>query len=644
MNSNEEYLDSLLKSIEQKEAALQESETSPEMTVEPGQNVYADEVQNLDEEEIMRLLQQSSEESDQTELPGDMFDASESDAFDLHALLDNMSENEDAAQIQDLFEKAENNEPVSSEVEDMILQNDSDDVVEGAESAPETKKKKIWEKNPFAKLFSKRKKSPKENLEEEEAATEAEAEKEVESEAETAIEEEPSVAPDSSEDAEFSDISDLLMSLESVENQPVEAFDQPEESFEQPAELGEIWEDALQDNWGENLEDIPEKEDTYEPVEEDSLEDIPEKDSLEDIPEKNNQKRKKKNKKEKTDKTDKTDKTEKTPGFFSRLLQFLTEEDETEENPQAVDLVPLDDGVETLGITSDENQEVLAQLAKEDQKGKKKKKKKGKKGEKEEVPADADNLDEDEKPQETKKKQKKPKKEKKEKAPKMVDDTPTPKLSQKKVSATFLFAFTVMAAILVCCLFIPELFELKEARNAYYEGDYETCYRSLYGKKLSESDQIMYERSEFMMGIERRMDAYDSYCSVGDELRALDVLIQSVGGQREVLEKAGQYGLTSEAETAYQEILQLLNEKYQLTEEEILKICAYRQDALYTLHLKAIVAGETFIRPDYLREDGVPTEDASLQEENNEIPALEDVLPAEEELTETELEEGTTKP
>ena len=635
MNSNEEYLDSLLKSIEQKEAALQEAETSPEMTVEQGQDVYADEVQNLDEEEILRLLQQSSEEPDQTELPGDMFDTSESDAFDLHALLDNMSENEDAVQIQDLFEKAENNEPVSSEVEDMILQNDSDDVVEGAESAPETKKKKIGGKNLFAKLFSKRKKSPKEAPEEEDAATEAEAETEVESEAETAIEEEPSVAPDSSEDAEFSDISDLLMSLENVENQPV-AFDQPEEAFEQPAEpfdqpveLGETWEDTLQDNWGENLEDIPEKGDTYEPVEEDSLE---------DIPEKNSRKRKKKNKKEKPDKT------EKTPGFFSRLLQFLTEEDEPEENLQAVDLVTSDDGVETLGITSDENQEVLAQLAKEDQKGKKKKKKKGKKGEKEEVPADADNLDEDEKPQETKKKQKKPKKEKKEKAPKMVDDTPTPKLSKKKVSATFLFAFTVMAAILVCCLFIPELFELKEARNAYYEGDYETCYRSLYGKKLSESDQIMYERSEFMMGIERRMEAYDSYCSVGDELRALDVLIQSVGGQREVLEQAGQYGLTSEAEAAYQEILQLLYEKYQLTEEEILKICAYRQDALYTLHLKAIVVGETFICPDYLREDAVPAEDASLQEESNEMPALEDVLPAEEELTETELEEGTMKP
>ena len=87
-----------------------------------------------------------------------------------------------------------------------------------------------------------------------------------------------------------------------------------------------------------------------------------------------------------------------------------------------------------------------------------------------------------------------------------------------------------------------------------------------------------------------------------------------------------------------------MSDRYQLSEEEALKICAYEQDALYTLHLKAIVAGEEFVCPDYLREDGTGAYGVQADQEETVEAPLEDVLPEEEELVETEFEEGTDEP
>lgn len=623
MNSNEEYLDNLLKSIEQKENALKESEQSiePQDVVDSelvtGSDVLmGDPNRPMSPEEIEAMLAHAEEINGTQEEP----DEKAAD-MDLDDLLKSMSDNEDLAEIQTLFAKADNDEPVSGEVEELLKpETDLEEALsEDTTDAPKEKRKFLGKKG-IKGLFSKKEKKQK-NKSDFEAVIPDEAPADVEGTgmidwADAAIpDQDETDATDQLEtdlaaqdEADFADISDLLSSLNDVgeksnfDGSGIQLFT-PEEPAAEPEQVADLLGD-LQKNFenDEQLQDIPERDDDK----------------------------------------DNKDKKEKKKGVFARLLQFLTEEEEEEKTPDDP-LSELSEGIETLGITSDENQEALAQLDQEDQKGKKKKKKKGKKADQDKNDVAEGDRDEDEEPKEEKKK-KKPKKEKKQKAPKIIDDTPTPKLSKKKVRATFLFAFTVMAAIMACCLFIPELFEMREARNAYYAGDYETCYRSLYGKKLSESDQIMFERSEFMMLLQRSMDSYESYLAVGDELRALDALLQKVASQAEVMERAQENGLTEEAEASYQEIWQFLSDRYQLSEEEALKICAYEQDALYTLHLKAIVAGEEFVCPDYLREDGTGAYGVQADQEETVEAPLEDVLPEEEELVETEFEEGTDEP
>lgn len=322
----------------------------------------------------------------------------------------------------------------------------------------------------------------------------------------------------------------------------------------------------------------------------------------------------------------------KKSGFFSRIMNFLLEDDEDSEEEG------VKDEADQLKTTTDENQEVLKQLKKEDQEGKKKKKKKGKGKD----AAGEEDENDDEGIEETgKEKKKKVKKEKKEKPPKPVDDTPQPKLSKKKVRSTALFAFTILAAILVCCLFVPELSQLSDARNAFYDGDYETCYRTLYGKRLSESDRRMFEQSQMMLAIDRNLEAYENYVAVGDELHALDTLLQAVQKQEKLLIEAEKYGLAAEAEAAYQRVLTTLVEKYQLTEADAIEINSYEQDAVYTLRVKSIVEGTEFLLPAYLQQGA----DVNMEPQES-VPeeSVEDVLSAEEELPDTEYEEGILEP
>ena len=324
--------------------------------------------------------------------------------------------------------------------------------------------------------------------------------------------------------------------------------------------------------------------------------------------------------------------TEKS-GFFSRIMNFLLEDDEDSEEEG------VKDEAGQLKTTTDENQEVLKQLKKEDQEGKKKKKKKGKG---KDTAGDEDENDDEGVEEAGKEKKKKVKKEKKEKPPKPVDDTPQPKLSKKKVRSTALFAFTILAAILVCCLFVPELSQLSDARNAFYDGDYEACYRALYGKRLSESDRRMFEQSQMMLALDRNLEAYENYVAVGDELHALDTLLQSVQKQEKLMIEAEKYGLMAEAEAAYQRVLTTLAEKYQLTEADAIEINSYEQDAVYTLRVKSIVEGTEFVLPAYLQ----PGADVNLepQESVPEEESVEDVLSAEEELPDAEYEEGILEP
>ena len=288
----------------------------------------------------------------------------------------------------------------------------------------------------------------------------------------------------------------------------------------------------------------------------------------------------------------------KKKGFFSRFLEFLTEEDDEEEENENIKL-------------SEENQGIIEELDKE------KKDKKGKKGKKKAKKADASAEDgeegeegeEDKGKKGKKKKEKKPKKEKLPKEEEPVE--PGKKLGLKKVLPVLLSCLSLGVVIIIIVFASVDFNDKKAAKEAYYNGDYLTCYQNLFGKDLDETEQIMYGKSEAVLRIRLWLREYEWYVADGEELEALDSLIQSVNEYPVLYEYATQWNAAGEVAQEYSIILNVLYEKYGLTEDQARAIAAEPDDIEYTRQVNAIVQGGAYgswNEPEPVEEGSLPDE------------------------------------
>lgn len=244
-------------------------------------------------------------------------------------------------------------------------------------------------------------------------------------------------------------------------------------------------------------------------------------------------------------------------GFFAKLLDLFTEEDEEEEENDQLKL-------------SDENKQILEEMDKNGKNGKKKEKKQKK----------------EKKP----KKEKQPKKPKKEKTKKeAAPAVPEKKLSPKKIIPIVVVCISLGAVILIVGNFLTEYMSKKSGREAYYAGDYQTCYQNLFGRELNETEQVMYSKSESILTIRMWLREYEVFVNEGSELEALDSLLQAVHDYPSLLDYATQWNVQDEVTSAFEEILNILSEKYQLSQEEAQAIADILDNVEYTKNVMLVL-------------------------------------------------------
>ena len=300
---------------------------------------------------------------------------------------------------------------------------------------------------------------------------------------------------------------------------------------------------------------------------------------------------------------------EKKPGVVAKLLDFLLESDE-DEDPVAAEI--LADNAGEMGTVTDENKELLKELSDEDKKGKKKKKdKKGKKGK--EGEEDAKKAKKEKKPKKPKKK-----KEKEKKSGEEVDllAPPEKKLSKKKVITVFLFCGTIAACIILFTLVLPDTMQRKEALTAYDRGEYTEVYGLLYGKELTEEENVLFQGSNLVLQMNRKLASYDNYVNLDMRLEALNALITGVGRYQKILPEAENYNVVEEVNDIYAQILERLSANFGLSEQDALDILALEDDLTYSQRLESIISGESY----------------DSEEETE--PGVQDMLPEEEEIME----------
>ena len=332
---------------------------------------------------------------------------------------------------------------------------------------------------------------------------------------------------------------------------------------------------------------------------------------------------------------------EKKPGIFAKLMNFLLETDEEDEDPVAEEV--LADSTGETGRVTEENREILQELKDEDKKGKKKKKKDKKKGKKGKEGEGEEGEEAAEEEEDSKKEKKRKKKEKKKKDEEEVDlfAPPEKKLSKKKVITVFVFCGTIAACIVLLSSFLPNYTEKREAHVAYDHQDYAGVYDLLYGKKLNEQDEILFRRSNLILQMDRKITSYDNYVNLDMRLEALNALISGVARYQEILPEAETYNVVGEVNDIYGQILERLSADFGVSESDALEIIASEDDVTYSQKLEAIING-TFFGEDVPagRQDVLPEEEEIIERIDGleteqqtdiqaDVAAEEDMLPEE---------------
>lgn len=361
-------------------------------------------------------------------------------------------------------------------------------------------------------------------------------------------------------------------------------------------------------------------------MENNSEENESEKDSSDELGKEKKEKKSKKDKKGKKDKSSKKEKEEKPKKEtkLSKFLDFLTASDDEEEEGKEL-LTPSDAPEAAEGefeAVPGENQKILAEMdaeGEEDPKGKKKKKKKGKKGKDAPKNPSGDEEGEDGEGLPAKK-GKKPKKEKKEKKPLELDiDTGKP-LSKKNVRKIFIMCLSLLALIILFAKFVPSMITNASARKAYYSGDYEEAYTSFFGEKLSDSDQILFERSAIIMKLVHKYQFFGYYKEIGMNTEALDQLLQAVENYEPWLMVAELTGATDEFKKEYGKIVSALDAYFGITEERAKAIIALESDLEYSLMVESVANGTEYIDPN------TPLQEPFIPPMDEEEPVYEDML------------------
>ena len=262
---------------------------------------------------------------------------------------------------------------------------------------------------------------------------------------------------------------------------------------------------------------------------------------------------------------------------------------------------------------SDENKKILEEM---DKGGKNKKGKKQKKPKKEKQPKPK-------KPAKEKKKKEKPEKE-------VKPSVSEKKLSPKKILPIVVVCISLGAVILLLGNFLADYTAKRSGREAYYAGDYQTCYQNLMGKELDETEQVMYSQSESILTIRMWLREYEVFVNEGSELEALDSLLQAVRDYPTLLNYATQWNAQDEVSLAFQDILNILSQKYQLSQEEAQQIADISDNVEYTKNVMLVLQrlGLGF----WEFPQGTVTEETSAPNTEEAPAQLPDPLPEEEEI------------
>ena len=147
-------------------------------------------------------------------------------------------------------------------------------------------------------------------------------------------------------------------------------------------------------------------------------------------------------------------------------------------------------------------------------------------------------------------------------------------------------------------------------------------------EELSDEDKEIYNKSQTIMFLQRKVSSYENYMQLGMRAEALNALLEGYDMYPEVLDRADRYGVTDQVNAEYAKILDGLA-SFGLSEADAQEICGYTSAVQYNMRVDSIANGTPYT---YDTGDSPQIEPEPVEQPQEVTGGLEDILPEEEDF------------
>lgn len=315
-----------------------------------------------------------------------------------------------------------------------------------------------------------------------------------------------------------------------------------------PSDVGEVFSDALKAVSKLNDSDIDEEK---------LLNSIPDKKSAK------GKKAKKKSKKTSGEKTSPDGEKQSKISLWQKLFGNVEDKKATKKKPAAA---------------SDKADTEIIDVPK---KGKAKKEKKGKEKEEETQEgnikgksAKADQEEPEDKGGKDKKKAKKEKKKKSNDIIQVIDEIDEDVGRINRLGATIVFVFFGLLALLIYAgsNAISYTLSIEHATSYFSKQKYTEAYDEVYGINIEDDDKEIYSKIMTVMFVNKQLNSYNNYCTIGEYPKALDSLLKGLKRYDKYIKLATMLGIRTDMNYVRDQIIAELKNKFKLSEEDALKM------------------------------------------------------------------------
>ena len=181
-------------------------------------------------------------------------------------------------------------------------------------------------------------------------------------------------------------------------------------------------------------------------------------------------------------------------------------------------------------------------------------------------------------------KQSKPKKEKKPKEPPKPGDI----LKIKPLSLVMLVLFVAGVVVLISVLNSALYYNTNssQAKTYYNNGEYDKAYSKLNGMKLNSNDKTLYEQASTIMYVKRQYDSYENYMSLNMKTEAVDALIKGIDRYNTFRSTAQELGIDDKFKAEYQNIIDALQNTFKISEAQGISLADMSNSDFTNYYLK----------------------------------------------------------